>query len=53
MSLESERAISNAQALLDALKKHVFFDDVQIARLLCERAPGERDRILVKAVKRA
>lgn len=42
-----------AKALLDALKKHVFFDDMQIARLLCERAPGERDRILVRAVKRA
>ena len=41
-----------AKALLDALKGHVFFDDVQIARLLCERAPGERDRITVRAVKR-
>lgn len=41
-----------AKALLDALKGHVFFDDVQIARLLCERAPGERDRIFIKAVKR-
>lgn len=42
-----------AKALLDALKGHVFFDDSQIARLLCERAPGERDRILVRAMKRA
>lgn len=41
-----------AKALLDALKGHVFFDDAQIARLLCERAPGERDRIVLKAVKR-
>lgn len=41
-----------AKALLDALKGHVFVDDSQIARLLCERAPGERDRISVKAVKR-
>jgi len=41
-----------AKALLDALKGHVFFDDSQIARLLCERLPGERDRILVRAVKR-
>lgn len=41
-----------AKALLDALKGHVFFDDVQIARLLCERAPGERDRIVLRAVKR-
>lgn len=41
-----------AKALLDALKGHVFFDDAQIARLLCERAPGERDMITVRAVKR-
>lgn len=41
-----------AKALLDALKGHVFFDDAQIARLLCERRAGERDRILVRAVKR-
>jgi crossover junction endodeoxyribonuclease RusA len=41
-----------AKALLDALKGHVFFDDAQIARLLCERAPGERDRIVLRAVKR-
>lgn len=41
-----------AKALLDALKGHVFVDDSQIARLLCERRVGERDRILVRAVKR-
>lgn len=41
-----------AKALLDALKGHVFVDDSQIARLLCERFAGERDRITVKAVKR-
>ena len=41
-----------AKALLDALKGHVFFDDMQIARLVCERRAGERDRILVRAVKR-
>jgi crossover junction endodeoxyribonuclease RusA len=41
-----------AKALLDALKGHVFFDDSQIARLLCERTRGERDRIMLKAVKR-
>jgi len=34
-----------AKALLDAIKGFVFFDDAQIARLLAERAPGERDRI--------
>jgi crossover junction endodeoxyribonuclease RusA len=41
-----------AKALCDALKGHVFFDDSQIARLLCERKLGERDRITVRAVKR-
>jgi Holliday junction resolvase RusA-like endonuclease len=41
-----------AKALLDALKGHVFFDDSQIAKLLCERRVGERDRITVKAAKR-
>lgn len=41
-----------AKALLDALKGHVFFDDSQIARLLCERRVGERERITVTAVKR-
>ncbi len=34
-----------AKALLDAIKGFVFFDDVQIARLLAERVAGERDRI--------
>jgi Holliday junction resolvase RusA-like endonuclease len=42
-----------AKALLDALKGHVFVDDAQIARLLCERTSGERDRITVKATRRA
>jgi crossover junction endodeoxyribonuclease RusA len=41
-----------AKALLDALKGHVFVDDSQIARLVCERRAGERDRITVKAVRR-
>jgi Holliday junction resolvase RusA-like endonuclease len=41
-----------AKALLDALKGHVFFDDSQIARLLCERRPGERDRIALRALRR-
>jgi len=41
-----------AKALLDALKGHVFFDDAQIARLLCERLEGERDRIFVRAIRR-
>lgn len=42
-----------AKAMLDALKGHVFFDDSQIARLLCERKPGERDRITLLARRRA
>ncbi|MGQ0531657.1 MAG: RusA family crossover junction endodeoxyribonuclease [Caulobacteraceae bacterium] len=41
-----------AKALLDALKGHVFFDDSQIARLLCERRVGERDRITLRATRR-
>ncbi len=41
-----------AKALLDALKGYVFYDDSQIARLLCERRVGERDRISVRAVRR-
>lgn len=41
-----------AKALLDALKGHVFVDDSQIARLLCERTQGERDRITVRATLR-
>lgn len=42
-----------AKALLDAIKGFVFFDDVQIARLLAERAPGERDRIHIVVRARA
>ena len=38
-----------AKALLDAFKGFVFHDDHQIARLLCVRQPGERDRIFVTA----
>ncbi|MEQ1810093.1 MAG: RusA family crossover junction endodeoxyribonuclease [Terricaulis sp.] len=41
-----------AKALLDTLKGHVFFDDSQIAKLLCERRAGERERIAVRAVRR-
>jgi crossover junction endodeoxyribonuclease RusA len=37
-----------AKALLDAIKGHVFFDDVQIARLLAERVSAEQDRIFVR-----
>ena len=41
-----------AKALLDALKGFVFFDDSQIARLVCERRAGVRDAIMVRAWRR-
>lgn len=34
-----------AKALLDAVKGYAFHDDAQVARLLVERRPGERERI--------
>jgi hypothetical protein len=36
-----------AKAILDAIKGYVFHDDAQVARLLVERRPGERERILI------
>ncbi len=36
-----------AKALLDAIKGYVFHDDSQVARLVVERAPGERERITI------
>jgi crossover junction endodeoxyribonuclease RusA len=36
-----------AKAILDAIKGYVFHDDAQVARLLVERAEGERERITV------
>jgi crossover junction endodeoxyribonuclease RusA len=42
-----------AKALLDAIKGFVFFDDMQIARLLAERVPGARDRIYIEVRARA
>ena len=36
-----------AKAVLDAIKGYVFHDDAQVARLLIERAPGERERVMV------
>jgi len=36
-----------AKALLDAIKGYAFHDDAQVARLLVERAPGERERIVI------
>jgi hypothetical protein len=38
-----------AKAILDAIKGHAFHDDAQVARLLVERHPGERERITVRA----
>ncbi|ESQ75119.1 RusA family crossover junction endodeoxyribonuclease [Asticcacaulis sp. AC402] len=37
-----------AKALLDAIKGFVFHDDSQVARLLVERFPGEREQIKIK-----
>ena len=40
-----------AKAILDAIKGYVFHDDAQVARLLVERRPGERERITVTVRK--
>ncbi|HEX4096582.1 MAG TPA: RusA family crossover junction endodeoxyribonuclease [Caulobacteraceae bacterium] len=37
-----------AKAILDACKGYAFHDDAQVARLLVERRPGERERIAVR-----
>ena len=42
-----------AKAILDAIKGYAFHDDAQVARLLVERAPGERERIIVSVTKLA
>ena len=34
-----------AKAVLDGIKGYVFHDDAQVARLLVERAPGEREQM--------
>lgn len=41
-----------AKAVLDGVKKHVFHDDAQVARLLVERREGERERLLVRVTRR-
>jgi len=41
-----------AKALLDAIKGYVFHDDAQVSRLLVERNPGERERILIRVEPR-
>ena len=40
-----------AKAILDAIKGYAFHDDAQVARLLVERQPGERERIVVAVRK--
>jgi hypothetical protein len=42
-----------AKAILDAIKGHVFHDDAQVARLLVERRPGDRERITVRVAPMA
>ncbi len=37
-----------AKAILDAIKGYAFHDDAQVARLLVERRPGDRERITVR-----
>ena len=41
-----------AKAVLDGVKKHVFRDDAQVARLLVERREGERERLIVTIRRR-
>jgi Holliday junction resolvase RusA-like endonuclease len=40
-----------AKALLDAIKGYAFHDDAQVARLLVERRPGDRERIVIQVRK--
>ncbi|HLZ75830.1 MAG TPA: RusA family crossover junction endodeoxyribonuclease [Phenylobacterium sp.] len=40
-----------AKAILDAIKGYAFHDDAQVARLLVERAAGDRERIAVTVRK--
>ena len=40
-----------AKAILDAIKGYAFHDDAQVARLLVERHPGQRERIAVMVVR--
>ncbi len=37
-----------AKAILDAIKGYAFHDDSQVARLLVQRLPSERERIAVR-----
>jgi hypothetical protein len=40
-----------AKAILDAIKGYAFHDDAQVARLLVQRLPGERERIVVRVTR--
>ena len=42
-----------AKALLDSIKGYAFHDDAQVGRLLVERRPGDRERIIILVRKRA
>ncbi len=41
-----------AKAVLDGVKRYIFYDDTQVARLLVERREGERERLTVTIRKR-
>lgn len=41
-----------AKAVLDGVKKHVFHDDAQVARLLVERREGGRERLVIRVSRR-
>ena len=40
-----------AKAILDSLKGYAFHDDAQVARLLVQRLPAERERIVVRVAR--
>ena len=40
-----------AKSILDAIKGYTFHDDSQVARLLVQRHPGERERIVVRVAR--
>ena len=40
-----------AKAILDSIKGYAFHDDSQVARLLVQRRPSERERIVVRVAR--
>jgi len=40
-----------AKAILDAIKGYAFHDDAQVSRLLVQRAPSERERIVIRVAR--